>query len=37
MDFEAKVFDSRLNSCIMKSSLRPHEPPFFSTSRASLT
>ena len=29
MDLDAKVFDSRLNSCIMKSNLLPHEPPLF--------
>ena len=29
MDLEPSVFDSRLNSCIMKSRRRPQAPPFF--------
>ncbi len=29
MDLEPRVFDSRLNSCIMKSRRRPQAPPFF--------
>ncbi|WP_233979383.1 helix-turn-helix domain-containing protein [Pectobacterium versatile] len=29
MDFEASVFDSRLNSCIMKSRRRPTASSFF--------
>ena len=37
IDLDASVFASRLNSCIMKSSLRPQAPPFFITLVVSFT